>query len=132
MSKDFSKAIVNKKSAYILGGVIGLVVTLVSMLTFAAVLLFFDVNRAFAVPFATISVAVGSFFASKINAKKIGDKGYLVGSIIGIIVFILITIVSLIFGNGLTLNTLFHFVIIILSSVAGGISGVNVRQKKYI
>ena len=132
MSKDFSKAIVNKKSAYILGGVIGLVVTLVSMLTFAAVLLFFDVNRAFAVPFATISVAVGSFFASKITAKKIGDKGYLVGSIIGIIVFILITIVSLIFGNGLTLNTLFHFVIIILSSVAGGISGVNVRQKKYI
>jgi len=122
----------NKKIAYILGGVVGLLITLFSMLCFSALLLFFNIERAYAVPFATISVGLGSFFASRITSKKIGDKGYIIGLIIGALVFVLITVVSLAFGNGLTLNTLFHFIIIMLSSVVGGISGVNTKPKKYI
>lgn len=122
----------NKKSAYITVGVMGVVITLFSMLVFSAILLFFNIDRAYAAPFATISISVGSFFASYITAKKKGEKGYLTGVIVGAVVFIVITVLSLIMGNNLSINTLFHFVIIMLSSIVGGIMGVNKKTKKYI
>lgn len=134
MFEDFTKKDnINKKSAYLLGGILGVLVSVAAMLAFAAILLFFNLDRTYAAPFATISVAVGSFVASRITAKKIGDRGYLVGLIIGLTVFCVITALSLILGNNLTINTLFHFVIIVLSSLVGGIMGVNAdKNKKYI
>ena len=124
---------VSKKSAYITGGIIGVLSCLVMMLIFSAVLLCFNMDRKYAAPFATISVAVGSYIASRITAKKIGDRGYLIGLIIGSIIFVVITILSMIVGNSLSLNTLFHFIIIMLSSLVGGITGVNKdKHKKYI
>lgn len=134
MSADFSKKdTVNKKSAYLVGAILGVLGTLAAMLIFAAVLLFLNIDRAYAVPFATISLAVGSFIASRYTAKKIGDKGYLIGIIIGAVLFVFITALSLVVGNSLSLNTFFHFVIIMLSSIVGGIMGVNKdKNKKYI
>lgn len=134
MSAEFSKKDnSNKKSAYIWGAVFGVLSCLAVMLIFSAILLFFNIDRAYAAPFATISIAVGSFIASHYTAKKIGDKGYLVGLIIGVVVFLAITAISLILGNSLSLNTLFHFIIILLSSIVGGIMGVNKNgHKKYI
>ena len=134
MSADFSKKdTVNKKSAYLVGAILGVLGTFAAMLIFAAVLLFFNIDRAYATPFATISLAVGSFIASRYTAKKIGDKGYLIGIIIGAVLFVFITALSLIVGNSLSLNTFFHFVIIMLSSIVGGIMGVNKdKHKKFI
>ena len=134
MSADFSKKdTVNKKSAYLVGAIFGMLGTFAAMLIFAAVLLFFNIDRAYATPFATIILAVGSFIASRYTAKKIGDKGYLIGIIIGAVLFVFITALSLIVGNSLSLNTFFHFVIIMLSSIVGGIMGVNKdKHKKFI
>lgn len=134
MSDEFSKKDnVNKKSAYLWGAILGVLASLAAMLIFSAVLLFFNIDRAYAAPFATISVAAGCFIASRYTAKKIGDKGYLVGLIIGAVVFVVITVLSLILGNGFSLNTLFHFIIMMLSSLVGGITGVNSnKHKKYI
>ncbi len=134
MSADFSKKdTVNKKSAYLVGAIFGMLGTFAAMLIFAAVLLFLNIDRAYATPFATISLAVGSFIASRYTAKKIGDKGYLIGIIIGAVLFVFITALSLIVGNSLSLNTFFHFVIIMLSSIVGGIMGVNKdKHKKFI
>ena len=134
MSADFSKKdTVNKKSAYLVGAILGMLGTLAAMFIFAAVLLFLNIDRAYATPFATISLAVGCFIASRYTAKKIGDKGYLIGIIIGAVLFVFITALSLIVGNSLSLNTFFHFVIIMLSSIVGGIMGVNKdKHKKFI
>ncbi len=134
MSGDFSKKdTVNKKIAYLSGAILGVLVCLVTMLIFSAVLLFLNIDRAYATPFATISVAIGCFIAARHTAKKIGDKGYLVGLIIGSVVFTVITALSLILGNGLSINTFFHFIIMMLSSLVGGITGVNKnKHKKYI
>ncbi|MBQ6718108.1 MAG: TIGR04086 family membrane protein [Clostridia bacterium] len=134
MSDDFSKKdTVNKKIAYLSGAILGVLVSLVMMLIFSAVLLFLNIDRAYATPFATVSVAIGCFIAARHTAKKIGDKGYLVGLIIGSVVFTVITALSLILGNGLSINTLFHFIIMMLSSLVGGITGVNKnKHKKYI
>ncbi|MDO4608775.1 MAG: TIGR04086 family membrane protein [Clostridia bacterium] len=135
MSAKFSKKDnINHKKFYFWGVVLGVAVTLAVMLIFSAVLLFSGIDRSFAAPFATVSVAVGCFVAAFFTSKKIGDKGYIIGLMVGGITFAVITTLSLIFGeNGLSVNTLFHFVIIMLSSLAGGIVGVNSkRSKKYI
>lgn len=128
----FKKDNSDKKIAYAKGGILGVIITLVTMLAFAALLLFLNIDRSYAAPFATISIASGSFAAGCYTAKKIGDRGYIIGLIIGGTVFFIITAISLIVGNKMSINTLFHFVIIMLSSLAGGIVGVNKTHKKYI
>lgn len=123
----------NKKRIYLYSAILGLISTFLSMMFFSALLLFFNIDRTYSVPFATISLAVGSFVASRFAAKKIGEKGYITGLIMGFVVFAFITVISLIFGNGFSLNTLFHFIIILLSALTGGIVGVNTnKHKKYI
>ncbi len=135
MRKEFSASDTKSKSGiYIKSAIIGVVATLIFMLIFSAALLFLNLDRAYATPFATISLAIGSLVASYYAAKEIGDRGYLIGIIVGGVVFLIITILSIIIGrSGLTANTAFHFVIILLASVVGGILGVNKdKNKKYI
>ncbi len=134
MEYDFSKKDnVNKRSAYLLGALLGVLSALASMMIFAAALLLLDIDRAYAKPFATLSLAIGSFFASRKTSKIIGDKGYITGLIVGLTVFVMITLLSLVMGNGFSINTLFHFIIVTLSSLVGGIMGVNgKKRKKYI
>jgi len=123
----------NRKRIYITGGILGVAVTIAVMLIFSLVLLFSNLDRAYAAPFATISISAGTFFASRYAAKKIGDHGYLIGLVVGVVTFVIITVISLIVGNKFSMHTLFHFVIILLSSFVGGILGVNIKKsKKYI
>ena len=129
----FKKENTNKKIAYLKGGIIGVLACLVMMIFFSIILLVFNIDRKYATPFATISVAIGGYVSSRFAAKKIGDKGYVVGLIIGGTIFVTITLISIFIGNSLSLNTLFHFIIITLSSIVGGIAGVNKdKHKKYI
>ncbi len=119
---------------YIIGLTIGVAATLISMFAFSALILVLNLDRQFAAPLATLSVAVGCFLSAYYTAKKRGDRGYLVGLIIGAVSFVLITIISFIIGGShLSYNTLFHFIICILASAIGGILGVNKgKNKKYI
>ena len=120
-------------SIFIKGIVIGIIVNLLLLLVFAAVILLADIDRAFAQPFSSIALGVGGFVAAFYSAKKIGGKGYLVGLIIGLLSFITVTLIGLIINkNGLTQASLFRFAISFLSSVIGGIIGVNKKNKSYI
>jgi len=135
MNKNLFSKVEDKKSFICLKSIlIGVGVTVVAMLVFAAAMLFLEVDRGLAKPFATVSVALGSLFASMYAAKKIGDRGYLIGALVGLAVFAVITIIALILNEGnFTNNTIFHFVIIVLASIIGGIVGVNKdKSKKYI
>ena len=120
--------------SYILGFLIGAAVTAVFILLFALVMYLSGAAFKYAPVFATLSVAIGCFVAAFFTAKRQGSKGWLVGMVIGGITFILITLVSLIVNSGgITLNTLFHFIILMLSSLIGGILGVNKgKSHKYI
>lgn len=135
MFKDFSKSNTDKLGLIFLKGVIfGLITTLLLMLGFSALILALDIDRAYAQVLSTVSVATGCFVASLYSAHKIGGRGYLVGLIIGIVTFGVITIISLIVNKGgLTSNTLFRLAIVVLASMIGGIVGVNRgKNKKYI
>ncbi|MBQ8203805.1 MAG: TIGR04086 family membrane protein [Clostridia bacterium] len=135
MKKDFSAVNNNEKvKLYIWGMLIGIIVTAVSVAAFSAAILFLKLDRIYAPAFATVSLALGSFFASRFTARRIGEKGYLVGLITGLVFFCIVTLFALVFdGNGGGFTTLFRFIIVMLASLIGGISGVNKgKNKKYI
>ncbi|MDD6478635.1 MAG: TIGR04086 family membrane protein [Oscillospiraceae bacterium] len=135
MNNSYIAPDVKKKSGIFLKAAgSGIVVTLLAMLIFAAIMLWFGISQKYAVALATVSVAIGSFAAAFYAARKINVKGYKIGFLAGVVTFIIITAVSLIISkNGVTYNTLFHFIIIMISSLIGGILGVNFQKdKKYI
>ena len=119
---------------YILGFVIGIVVTAVFITLFAVIMYLSGSAFKYAPVFATVSVAIGSLTAAFFTAKKRGSHGLIIGAVIGGITFILITLISLIINRGgVSVNTLFHFIIIMLSSLIGGVIGVNKgKSHKYI
>ncbi len=121
-------------SLFIKTAVIEILVTVLFIIIFAAVMLFSDGAVNFAAVFATAAIALGCVAASFYAAKSIGKRGLLTGFIIGIITFCIITLISMILDSGaVTINTLFKFIIIMLSSLIGGVAGVNNGQnKKYI
>lgn len=116
------------------GAFLGTVATLTVMLLLSAAMLVFDLSRSMALPFATLSVAFGAFSAAFFIARKAERKGYIIGLCVGASVFTLISVIAFaVSKEPITQNTLFHFVIVMLSSIAGGILGVNLhKNKKYI
>ena len=125
----------NIKYAVIIKSVIiGLVFTFLVMLLLSALMLWFNIGENFSAAFATLSVGVGSFAAAFYAARKIGSRGYLTGLIVGVTTFLLVLLLSLMVSKeSLTFNTLFHLIIIVISSLVGGILGINFkRDKKYI
>ena len=108
--------------------------TVASMFVFAAVMYFLEGGYEFSPLFATISLGVGTLVTSFFASKKIGKRGFLVGAIIGAAAFFVITLIGLMASKEIfTLNTLFRLIILMLSSIIGGILGVNNKaNQKYI
>lgn len=120
-------------SVFVISALIGVAVTFLLMLLFAAIVHLGNIDRKILPVLSTVSMAFGAFAAAFFSAKRIKDKGYLVGTVVGCIAFAVVTVISLIVSKGgLTLNTVFHFLITIISSIIGGIVGVNSNSKKYI
>lgn len=108
--------------------------TISPMFVFALILYFLEGGYQYAPLFATISLGIGCFAAAFYTSKKIGEKGLMIGSIIGGITFVIITLLSLATSKDVfTLNTLFKLIILMLLSLIGGVLGVNSKQnRKYI
>ena len=134
MSDEVINARKGRLTVILTGTALGIVITFCFLLLFAAAVYFLSLDRAYAAPLATLSLALGSFSAAYYVSKKIGHRGYLTGALVGLVSFAAVTVISLIVSRGgLGINTLFHFIVIVLASLIGGILGVNrVRNKKYI
>ncbi len=125
-----------KKTNYrplIIGAVLEIAITLGLVALFSLVMNLAQLDYKYAPVLGTVAVALGGLGCAWFISSKKGSKGYMVGGIVGLITFILVTLISLIVCDGsLTMNTLFHFIIFMLSSVTGGVLGVNKKPKKYI
>lgn len=116
---------------YFIAVLSGFALNFILMLVFAAVSVVADLGESFAAPFTSLSAAAGSLVSAFIASKKIKSRGLINGLICGGSMFAVIMCVSLaISDGGITLNTLFNFIIIILSALIGGVWGVNGRKKK--
>lgn len=108
-------------------------VTLILVAGFALIINLADIDYKYAPVFGSVAVGLGSLAGAMHHSAKKKSKGYLIGLAFGGATFLIVTLIGLILnGGGLTSNTLFHFVIIMLSSLSGGIIGVNKGGKKYI
>lgn len=135
MSKEFLfKEKGSKYSIFITGTVLQILVTILSVMLFSAVIYFTEKGYEYAAIFATVSVALGAFISAFYIAKKQKGKAFFIGASVGGATFILITLISLITDkSALTVNTLFHFIIIMLASLIGAVLGVgNSSKQSYI
>ncbi len=134
MKKDYEKKSVFNYGLVIKTVLINILATAIFVLIFSVVMYLTQTGYEYATVFATVSLATGALVSAYYAAKKVGKKGFLVGLLVGGITFLTITLISLFVDKGgITINTLFHFIIIMLSALIGGISGVNKAGKqKYI
>lgn len=108
-------------------------VTFILVAVFALIINLADLDYKYAPVFGSVAVGLGSLAGAMRYSAKKKSKGYLIGLAFGGTTFLIVTLIGLILnGGGLTLNTLFHLIIIMLSSLSGGIIGVNKGGKKYI
>ena len=116
----------SKASAVTIGAVLSIVVSFFMILLSALILTLGDFSESIAFPLSSLSLGVGSFFGSRYTAKKLQEKGYLCGIINGGIVFIVNIIISII-ANGFSFTALsiIRLLIIMLTGMIGGITGIN-------
>lgn len=117
----------------IIGIIAGSIATAVVLLIMALILTLWDFSPDAAVPMSSIALAIGSFTAGILASKLYRRKGLLLGLLTGLFLFMIITLISLaVSKTGFSLFTLIRFFIIVLSSVIGGIMGVNTGNRKKI
>ena len=111
-----------------------ILVSAVAVFLFAAVMYFLELDLRTATLFGTLSIALGIFVAAFFASQKFNIKGIVTGLIIGLINFVVVLLISLFADKGaVTQNTLFHFIIFLLTALIGGIMGANRKMsKKYI
>ncbi len=104
-----------------------------SVFLFAAVVFLLEEGLEFSPIFATVSLALGGLTASLYLGNFKGEKGILIGGAVGIIVFIVTALITLLVNSGaISFHLLLRFIIIILASLIGAIIGVNKKQSKKI
>ena len=107
---------------------------IIAVLLFAVGMYFLEGGYNYSPLFATVSVAVGCFMSSLYLGIKFRKNGILIGIAVGGVVFIVITIISLLVNSSAVgVHTLLRLVILLLSSLIGGVFGVNRNTNpKYI
>ena len=121
----------NVGKTLIVGAVAGFLSTVGFIALFAVAMMLINIDRMYAPLFATLSVSGGAFISALYVAKRLNARGIISGLLTGLVYFVLITAVSLaVDSSGIGLNTLFHFIIILLSASIGGILGNNKKDGK--
>ncbi len=116
----------------IIKAVIIFIFTLVSaVFIFAAALYVLEGGYEFSPLFASLSLALGGFASSFYIGNFKGEKGILLGSAVGALIFIITTLITLLVNSGaITVYLLLRFIIILLASMIGAILGVNKKHSK--
>lgn len=76
-----------------------------------------------------IADAVGAFCGTYFSAAVIRNRGLIIGAIGGFVLFIIHFIAGLSTGETITLLTLLRFIVLMVFGAAGGIAGVNKKEK---
>lgn len=127
MKKSYPVATsLSKPTVYAIGTAVAVVVTAIMLLLFALFMTVVDIPKNYALPLSSVSMGVGGFFGARYAAKKLKEKGYLCGLIVGLAVFLINTIIG-IFLNGVQFTALtpLRAIISILMAMIGGITGIN-------
>jgi len=104
-------------------------IILVSLFILAMIMHFFEIEKKYASSLSGVALGIGCFFGGLIYSKLCGQKGLLCGLFVSGILFLFITVISLILGAKLGVATAIHCLIMLLSGAIGGVLGVNMGKK---
>ena len=127
MKKSYSvTASYSKPTVFAIGTAIAVIVAALMLLLFAFFMTVVDIPKGYAFPLSSIAMGVGSFFGAGYSAKKLKEKGYLCGLVVGAILFLICTIVG-VFVNGVQFTALtpLRAIISVLMGMIGGITAIN-------
>ena len=109
----------------------GLAVTLIIMLICALLLTLKDFEASVATPLSNICLSIGAFFGGFVAAYIHKSKGLIIGGVSGLLLFAIITVIALFVNLGnVSINTLIRLVFMVITSVTGGVIGVNLSAKR--
>lgn len=108
----------------------GLLTTTVVLLLFSFVMCKKDVPFVLLNPFSAGLLMLGSFLSGYLAARRIRERGMMVGALCGLIIFLLLMLASFMSRFDVGLAALIKLVISLVSGAIGGIIGVNARLKR--
>ena len=113
-----------------IGFAVSVAICFIFMLIFALFLSKRDSNETLALVLSFISQTLGALAGGFVSAKLNRQNGLIVGLANGGILFLVYTILSMVIsGASLTLLTLIRLLLLEISSMLGGILGVNINKK---
>ncbi len=113
-----------------IGFAVSVAICFIFMLIFALFLSKRDSNETLALVLSFISQTLGALVGGFVSAKLNRQNGLIVGLANGGILFLVYTILSMVIsGASLTLLTLIRLLLLEISSMLGGILGVNINKK---
>lgn len=108
----------------------GLLTTTVVLLLFSFVMCKKDVPFVLLNPFSAGLLMLGSFLSGYLAARRIRERGMMVGALCGLIIFLLLMLASFMSRFDVGLAALIKLVISLVSGAIGGIIGVNAKLKR--
>lgn len=113
------------------GIIISFFATLIFIILSAFAISLADVSEGVMQVISVLSVAFGAFIGGFFTSKLKREKGLVTGAVIGFLLFVLITIFSMIVsGASMTIFTALKFVASVVSASLGGVIGVNFKRKR--
>lgn len=132
-TNDKSSGLKHLMRPVVLGSISGFAVILIMFVIMALVLSTGVFSFESSSLLASVSVAVGSFFAGLTAAKKAGKNGLFTGAVTGVLLFLIFTAVSLlVFKSSPSVSTLIRLILFVIGSSIGGIIGVGSSDKRKI
>lgn len=115
--------------------IIGIVVSLITSIAIIAICAIAVTNLSVSddalLVMTLISMGLGAFIGGIVSAKIYKQKGFLIGALNGIAFFLITTIISIAVNPAaITIISLIKLLIFVLSSMIGGVIGVNINHKR--
>ncbi len=108
----------------------GLLATTVVLLLFSFLMCKKDVPFVLLNPFSAGLLMLGSFISGYLAARRIRERGMMIGALCGLIIFLLLLLASFMSKFDVGLAALIKLVISVVSGAIGGIIGVNAKFKR--
>lgn len=133
MSKEIKYNMTERVVIYLLSVLAGIFFIVASMLLLSGLMLATDMSESYCSVLSGVSSGVGGLVAGFLASKKIKSGGIINGLICGAIIYAFILFFSLFLSDkGFSLITVYHSLITVISSIIGGILGVNSAHKRKI
>jgi len=110
--------------------VCGMAACILLMLLMSVLLTTQNIPQSAIEPMALFAISAGAFTAGYLCARAMRSGGLVYGGACGLIITLIVIIAGLSAGNSLGAPALFRIIFIMLSSMLGGVVGVNTRRRK--